>query len=398
MLSRFKCWAGRKRFAVIISLSILVMLAFLPGCGAVKGDSTELKGPKNVILFIGDGMGTEQVKAAGMFAYWEEGTLFFESFPYQAVVTNHTALEGQVTDSAAAATAMATGQKVANGVISKAIPGDEKDLETVLEQFKAAGRMTGLVTTAYITHATPAAFGAHTDSRGNYSEIASDYLSRTRPNLLFGGADANGGGMTKKAARAAGYVVVENREQLKALQAGVDKHVSGQFGRGNMPYEFYYSMGQDKAYDSLPHLSEMTAKALELLSASENGFFLLVEGGRIDHACHDNDLAAAVFETIEFDTAISVAWQWAKMRDDTLILVTADHETGGLKVLKNNGENKFPTVSWENGHHTPVPVTLYGWGADAEKVSGQLDNTDIYRIIRGQPVEEKALEAETAAE
>ena len=122
-------------------------------------------GPHNVILFIGDGMGFEQVKAAGIYAHGTSGTLSFESLPYQGEVTT-TSADNPVTDSAAAATAMATGFKVNNRVISVAIPGDGRDLETVLERLRDQGKSTGLVTIAYVTHATPAAFGAHESDRG----------------------------------------------------------------------------------------------------------------------------------------------------------------------------------------------------------------------------------------
>jgi len=134
--------------------------------------------PKNIILLIGDGMGFEQVKAAGMYLNGKAGTLSFESFPNQAEVTTYSA-DSSVTDSAAAGTAIATGHKVNNGVISMAYPGDGSELYTLLEYFKERGKSTGLVSTTYMTHATPAVFGAHEPSRNNISEIARDYLNQT---------------------------------------------------------------------------------------------------------------------------------------------------------------------------------------------------------------------------
>ncbi len=127
-----------------------------------------------MIFLIGDGMGFEQVKAGGMYANGQVGTLSFELFPYNGELTTYSA-DSAVTDSAAAATALATGVKVNSGVISMAIPGDGSELETLLEYFKVRGKSTGLVTTTTMTHATPASFGAHEFSRQMYEQIADDY-------------------------------------------------------------------------------------------------------------------------------------------------------------------------------------------------------------------------------
>jgi alkaline phosphatase len=138
---------------------------------------------------IGDGMGTEQVKAAGMYANGQAGTLFFESLPYKGELTNYTAT-GDVPDSAASGTAMATGVKVSTFVVSLAVPGDGSELETLLEYSKARGKSTGLVTTSTWYDATPAVFGAHEPTRMNFGGIWGDYLYQTRPNVVFGGGVA----------------------------------------------------------------------------------------------------------------------------------------------------------------------------------------------------------------
>lgn len=329
--------------------------------------------PKSVILMIGDGMGPEQVKAARCY---HGGPLSFEKlelFPHQARMTTGSASHA-VTDSAAGGTAIATGVKVANGVISLRIPGDGKPLPTVLEHFRDAGKLTGLVTTATVTHATPAAFGAHQPSRGNVAEIAADYLTLTRPTVLFGGG-ANG--MSRTAAREAGYTVVEDRSAMNGLVPGAAPLVLGHFGKSQMPYE---ADGPD-GYARLPHLREMTAKALDLLSHGDQGFFLMVEGGRIDHAGHDNHLPRLVHETLEFSRAVEAARAWAADRDDILILVTADHETGGLEVTRDQGRGKMPEVTWSTKGHTAVPVPVYAWGAGAGRVTGTLDNTGLVSLM-----------------
>ena len=321
---------------------------------------------RNVILCIGDGMGPGQVAAARLFA----GTnLVFEAFPYQSRVTT-VAAGGALTDSAAAATALATGHKANDGVLSQAIPGDGSNLETLLEHFSKLDKSTGLVTTSFLTDATPAGFGAHTYSRNNLAEIANDYLSHSRPNVLFGGG---GYGLDAGAAQDAGYRVVTDDASLAALKGACDAHVAGLFGYGPLPY-VYDGLG------NLPTLSRMAEVALDVLGKDPDGFFLMMEGGLIDHACHANDLPRCIPETMAFDEAVRVIVAWAKDRTDTLVLVTADHETGGLTVLTDNGAGVLPDVAWTTGGHTFTPVNVYGLGVNAGLVTQAVDNVDIHGI------------------
>ncbi len=340
-----------------LAVSAACLAAALPGRAAPI---------RNVILCIGDGMGPEQVEAARCYA----GTnLFFDSFPYQTRITTFAA-GGALTDSAAAATAIATGHKVDDGVISLAIPGDASELETLLEAFQKQGKASGLVTTSYLTDATPAAFGAHAPSRGEYAQIASNYLNRTRPEVLMGGGDS---GMSADAAANAGYTVVTDAATLAAADASGGARVCGLFGSSSLPYE-YDGLGD------LPGITNMVPKALDILDSDPDGFFLMLEGGRIDHACHDNDLPRCIFETLAFDAAVKLVAAWAQGRGDTLILVLADHETGGLTVLKDNGAGHLPKVSWSTGGHTSTPVPLYGWGVNAGLVTQTVDNAEVRAI------------------
>lgn len=324
---------------------------------------------KNVILFIGDGMGAGQIKAAGMYLAGAEGTLSFEGFPHRGFLSTRNA-EGGVTDSASAATAMATGTKVSNGVLGVAIPGNGMPLETILELLGRQGKRTGLVTTTFITHATTAAFASHVPTRDDYGGIADAYLNDSRPNVLFGGGEH----IRPADAREAGYTIVTDRDGMMRLPPEAETHVFGIFGRGHMPFEY------DGLVD-LPHLSEMTQVALRILENGPDGFFLMVEGGRIDHAGHSNDTIRAVLETIEFSNAVAKALDWGRFHPDTLILVTADHETGGLEVVKNNGAGGIPTVSWSTSGHTAANVPVYGWGVGAERVAGTMENSDIFQIM-----------------
>ncbi len=323
--------------------------------------------PKNVIFMIGDGMGPNQVAAAGMFT---GAPMSFESLPYQGLVTTYAA-NAAITDSAAAATALATGQKVNNSVISLALPGDGSELTTLLEHYQAMGRDTGLVTTTYMTHATPASFGAHETSRYNTTQIAGDYLNQTQPSVLFGGG-ANG--MSVAAAQSAGYNVVTDAAGMLALNTNTETFVSGQFGTTHLPYEV-------DGLGALPHLSQMTTTALDILDNDPDGFFLMVESGKIDHAGHNNDIIRNIGETIEFSNTVQSVLDWAAGRDDTLVLVTADHETGGLNILADNGPGNYPSVSWSTTGHSAANVPVYAFGAHANFITPLMNNTDFFDLI-----------------
>jgi alkaline phosphatase len=283
-------------------------------------------------------------------------------------------------------------------------------MKTSLEVLRDLGKATGLVSTTHITHATPACFGAHSTNRDRYSEIVSDLLYNSRPNVMFAGG---GEGICESEARNAGYTVVTDAAGLQRLTGSArggarggararggmragglfggarsGARYSGQFGTGNMPYEL-------DGVGSLPHLSDMTAAALEILDDDPEGFFLMVEGGRIDHACHSNLNEQMVLETVEFSNAVQKALDWAADRDDTLMIVTADHECGGLTVVADNGKGNYPTVTWSSTNHTGVNVPVYALGPNAEMVTGVIDNTDIFTICTAGA--EAAVEEATAA-
>ncbi|MCP3985164.1 MAG: alkaline phosphatase [bacterium] len=349
-----------------------------------------LAAPLNVIVMIADGMGSEQVKAG---AYYAGAPMSFESAPYQAQMTTGSVstedLNGFPTDSAAAATAMSTGQKVLNFVVSVATPGDQSNLETMVEAFSAKGKSTGLVTNSYLTDGTPAGFGSHALARTLYADIASGYLNDTRPDLMLGGG---GNGLDPIAAAAAGYTVVTDRTGLQGIDPGTVGPLMGLFGTSaeGMPYEWDYDQGFDTGYDTLPFLTEMTSSALSVLENDPNGFFLMVEQENTDKAGHEDNsdphkTAREVFGVIEFSDTVQIVLDWAAGRTDTLIIVTADHETGGLEVTTDNGPGVLPTVAWNGSafpgwDHTGVTVPVYAWGPGGEQVTGTIDNTDIRTI------------------
>lgn len=357
------------RFSSTRILTLFLVLLTLAGFinpRAARGQPAE-----NVILLIGDGMGPEQVKAA---EYFKGEPLFFQSWPHKAGVDTSSA-SSNITDSAAAGTAMATGRRVNNGVISLAIPGDSNKLCTVLEYFRDNGKRTGLVTTDAMTGATPAAFAAHESSRGGRAGIASNYLTQTRPNVLYGG----GGGMKIADVSSAGYLVVTNRAGLLLLSPSTTTNVAGLFGKGQMPYE-YDGVG------SYPHLLEMARSAISVLEKGPAGFFLMIESGNIDRACHANDLPRMIPDVLEFERTVRAVADWADNRSNTLLIVTADHETGGLKVVKDNGAGMNPTVQWTDMKkgHTGIRVPLWARGINSDKIPAEIANTNIFQVMMQQ--------------
>ncbi len=350
----------------------------------------------NVVLMIGDGMGTGHIAAASWYAHGRPGALFMESLPHRGEVVTHSAylvppgadpaaVKPRVTDSAAAGTAMATGRKVFNGVLSLALPGDGSRLETVVETFRKGGRKSALVSTAHLTDATPAAFAAHMTNRGEVVEIARQILTETMPDVLLGGAEKHPKALLRpEAARTTGYLVVTSRAELAAAVASPPPRLLGLFSDGGpMAYEWDAAEGRTRDYEWRPHLSEMATAALDILAATSQGFFAMIEGACIDKAAHKNHLEQVVGETLEFDRAVQAVVRWAQQRGDTLVIVTADHETGGLAIVEGQPAGRMPKVSWTSKGHTADRVPIFAVGPGAERVAGVLDNTDIHRLILG---------------
>ncbi len=329
--------------------------------------------PKYLLLLIGDGMGAAQEEAGSLFLAGAPGNLSFEHLPGRAKMTT-AAADAPVTDSAAGTTAMATGEKAAKGVLSIRVPGDGSALPTLLEKAQRQGKSAGLVTTTFATHATPAAFAAHQGGRHSYPAIFQDYL-KTRPALVLGGGGKESA-IDPAQVAASGYTLVRDRASLAALSPPFPPKVWGIFGADHMPYEM-------DGVGALPHLSEMAAKAIKILEKDADGFFLMIEGGRIDHAGHKNDVARLVREVAEFSKAAQVALDWAAAHPEALVIVTADHETGGLTIVRGGKAGENPLVSWSTDEHTAASVNLYAGGPGSERVRGTLDNTDVFRLAGG---------------
>jgi alkaline phosphatase len=353
-----------------LSLAILAIAGFLiGGCAGPIGSLP--REPDNLILFIGDGMGFEQLRAASLYETGQDVGLFIHGRSISTEVTTHSA-SSSITDSAAGATAIATGHKVQNGAVSVMLPGDGRDIKTILEMMQDDGKAVGLVTTTQLTHATPAAFGAHGDTRVDYEGIARDFLNQTRPDVLFGGG---GFGLSIEAAVSAGYGVATTRTGLENLVNDGQTRVAALIGEGHLPYVYD---GRDA---DQPTLLDMTRNAIDILSQDPDGYFLMVEAGRIDHAAHSNDLARMIPEVLELDSVVQAIVEDPQVMTSTLVVVTADHETGGLSVVQANGPGILPEVTWSTDYHTGVNVPLFAQGMSARWFETVSDNTEIFEAI-----------------
>lgn len=331
---------------------------------------------RNVILMIGDGMGQPQVEAGRIYRHGSEGRLAMEEMPYQARVRT-TALDYPITDSAAAATALASGVKTTVGRLGQSANGVAT--ANVLELAQARGRWGGVATNTTLTHATPAGFLAHVDGRGRLDEIARQIVMHSRPRLALGGGSHPNQFPPRWREEAArqGYRLIHTRQEMLSGEVRETTLLLGMFAPGSLAYH-----AQRKDDSSEPTLSEITRFSLDFMARAPQGFFLMVEGGRIDHACHANDEKLLVEEMAEFDRCVEIVRDWSRSHPDTLVLVTADHETGGLQVMPGAyPAGTVPRVRWHSTKHTDADVPLYAEGPGAENVYGTLDNTAIAYLV-----------------
>jgi alkaline phosphatase len=333
--------------------------------------------PRSVILLIGDGMGFNHVQLARQRALGEDKRLHMERLPVSGVLRTHSANK-LVTDSAAASTALACGIKTHNGRIG--IAPDGTGWKSILLIAGENGCRTGLVATSTISHATPAGFAARVKSRGMEVEIAAQMLDQ-RVNLLFGGGRkywlpepvgvrTDGRNLIAEA-RAAGYQVAYDQSQLGKLAA---RPALGLFADDPMT-----------TFSPEPMLSDMSRAAIRILSTEPGrgkpataAFFMMIEGSQIDWAGHANDADNTIRQTLLFDMAVKEALDFALRDRKTLVIVTADHETGGLS-LKPEGQGV--SAVWTSKDHTSADVPIHAYGPGSIHFSGTHDITDIPKII-----------------
>ncbi len=344
-------------------ISGLIFISFLFSCGdSNKSLSEETPRVKNIIFMIGDGMGVAQVYAA---MDKSENTMAMEKAEFSGLCKTGS-ISSKITDSAAGGTALATGYKTRNGMIGMDTTG--QILKTILEYAEDNGLSSGLISTSSITHATPASFIAHQPSRNMYEAIAADFLATDIEVFIGGGYDhfANREDDLNliDSLKSKGYYVARTMEEVKQSTSA---KLAGLLAEVHLPPA---AEGRD---DMLP---EATAKALDILNKNENGFFLMVESSQIDWGGHANDIDYVVTETIDFDKTIDIAREFAEKNPGTLVVVTSDHETGGLTL--NSGENGAIAPHFGTGGHSAVLVPVFSFGEGAGEFSGIMDNTDFF--------------------
>ncbi|MBT8339262.1 MAG: alkaline phosphatase [Desulfatitalea sp.] len=374
-----------------------------------NADTSAVDSPraKNIIFMVPDGMGLAGVTAARIFKHGpNSGRLSFETLPVIGYQSTHSA-DSSVTDSAAAASAWACGEKFNNGEISCHDDNtdgicDRTPAPTILDLAKALGKVAGLVVTSDITHATPAAFGANVHHRRCEAEIARQYLARDIDVLLGGGIAKNRAPCKRSSSgsddpdsllaayRASGYAIIDTKTQMNNAVTDGHPKVLGLFKPDGKTLEMF-RVNPDIAYPRQePTLPEMTAAALHLLSRHDRGFFLLVEGSQIDWAGHDNHLKNQIAETLAFDAAVQEVLQWLSAqpnrRQETLLLVVADHETGGFAINGPRGslaaKGHFVRDGWTGDWHTAVDTLIWAQGPGSPRFGRALDNTDLYGVIK----------------
>ena len=319
--------------------------------------------PKNIILLIGDGTGLNQITLSRMAISGVNSRLYIDQLPYSGISLTHSA-DNIITDSAAAATAWATGTKTKNKFIS--VTPNEKLLTSLTEALFEKGFLSGIVATSSITHATPAAFYAHVNNRYKEKIIASQ-LQISNINIAFGGGlNFFDLGVTNDQIK-----YIYELDELNNINTSSSKRIIGLFDNDGI-----------RRAPNRPSQQLMTTKAIDILSKRTvecSGFFLMTEGSQIDWASHDNDASRMITEFRDFDLSIKSAVEFINTRDDTLLIVTADHETGGLQILKEDKD--LVHIQWGTGSHTGIPVGIFSYGPGAELFTSTMDNTEIHTKI-----------------
>lgn len=323
--------------------------------------------PKNIILLIGDGMGVTHV-FSGMTA--NKGHLFLENCKHIGFSKTQSA-DKFITDSAAGGTALSAGVKTNNGAIG--VDANLKPVKTIIEEAEENGLSTGLVSTSAITHATPASFIAHQPQRSMYEEIAADFL-KTDIDVFIGGGKKNfterkDGRNLVEELKEKGYRFEEDLNKISKVKKGklaaltTDGHEGRLTDRGNM-------------------LPIATKTAINILSKNNKGFFLMVEGSQIDWGGHAGSTIYIVEDMLDFDKAIGKALEFAAKDGETLVIITADHETGGMAITGGNTEKGIVKAGYPTGGHTAVMVPIFAYGPGAKEFMGIMDNTEIHTKMR----------------
>ncbi|MAP53421.1 MAG: alkaline phosphatase [Altibacter sp.] len=355
-------------FLSLLCIFLLMLKSIASFSQTVKGTSQEVNTttPKNIVLLIGDGMGLSQISAG--FFYGDQPSNF-ERFPVVGLLKT-SASSDLITDSAASGTAYASGIKTYNGAIG--MTKDTVAVKTIVELVSESDMSTGLIATSSITHATPASFYAHVASRRSYEEIAT-FLPHSDVDFFAGG------GLKFFSERSDGRDLISELEQQgfelstqslpkqpsekkQAILLAEDALPTMLEGRGNF-------------------LPEATQLALDHLSENTNGFFLMVEGSQIDWGGHANDADYLIAEQLDFDTTIGVVLAYMIENPDTLLIVTADHETGGFTLATDTGDYNKIKPSFSTTGHSASLIPIFAKGPGANLFGGIYENTGVFHKI-----------------
>lgn len=357
-----------------LRLLLLYALFFFTQCQSAEKafpDLTQVpvaEHPKNIILLIGDGMALPQASAG---VYWSGGlsSSVFSLFPYVGFHKSH-AHDDLITDSAAGATAFACGKKTFNGAIG--MTPDRTACRSILEEWEGAGKATGIVVTCTATHATPASFIAHEEMRAFTESIALEYLTTPVDCFVGGGAyyfspERPDGLNLKDTLRQRGYVI---REGTTFKKLPMD---------GTAPFMLLtHEKEPPTASAGRSYLPVAVREVTQYLSKrSDKGFFLLVEGSQIDWALHANDRHWLRAEMLDFDKAVREALRFAASDGQTLVIVTGDHECGGLSLNDSDTKRTFKPV-FGSRYHTGTLVPVYAFGPQAATFQGIYENTALH--------------------
>ena len=351
-------------------LVVCIATAFSPADKAPLKEDTAR--PRNLILMIGDGMGLTQVTAG---VYASPTPLCLERMPVTGLITTHSAKD-LITDSAAGATAFACGVKTYNGMIGLTAKG--KPCHNIAEMARDRGLATGITATCSATHATPAAFVAHTQNRGLHEEIALWSLERPIDFLAAGGAK-----YFERRTRDGRNLLAELTAQNYVIRRDGRASLTPNNVDPSRPFWWFASdeepPGVLQGRDYLPDAVRIACGYLQ--RRSDKGFFLLVEGSQIDWACHKNDANAAIAEILDFDAAVCAALRFAEADGQTLVIVVADHETGGMAVVHGSTTDSLH-IEFAGKKHTASMAPVFAFGPGSERFHGVYENTDIfYKIL-----------------
>lgn len=367
-----------KRSILILILAPLILISCITADSSSAQQTEASPKPKarNIIYLIGDGMGINQVYAAMTAA---GGNLAMERCTATALVKTFSA-NRYITDSAAGGTALACGKKTNNGMLG--MTPDSTSVQSLLEHYRSLDYATGLVVTSPITHATPASFYAHVPNRNMYDEIAVQ-LYNANIDFFSGGGRRNFEQQTDSISYtdsliAKGYTVHYSVDSIPAPTLLPCAILAAQSDLPDARNRANY----------LPLATDLAIKSLKA-KAGNNGFFLMVEASQIDYRCHGNDADGMIAEVLDFDKAIDIALRFAEADGNTLVIITADHETGGVSITDGSFSDSTVTIHFGNAGqagtssgHTGTLVPLFAFGPGAEHFAGIIQNTDVPNIIR----------------